>query len=143
MDKPLGNMLDSPLMPEPVARLDYVTLDVADLERAAAFWSALLGLDVVDRLGQYAWLQRPRPSAVTLVLQQVPEPKAGKTRAHVDLAADDPQRVRKRAVALGATEIDRVVEHGYDLAVFADPDGNEFCLILAGSDAVRPRPAGN
>lgn len=129
-------------MPEPVARLDYVTLDVADLERAAAFWSALLGLHVVDRVGQYAWLDRPGPGAVTLVLQQVPEPKAGKARAHVDLAADEPQRVRERAVALGATEIDRVAEHGYELVVFADPDGNEFCLGVVGSAAVRSRPSG-
>lgn len=136
-------MIDSPLMAEPVARLDYVTLDVADLERAAAFWSALLGLEVVDRLGQYAWLRRPRPGAVTLVLQQVPEPKAGKARAHVDLSADDPHRVRERAIALGATEVERVVEHGYELAVLADPDGNEFCLILVGSEEVRPRPDGD
>jgi catechol 2,3-dioxygenase-like lactoylglutathione lyase family enzyme len=63
-------------MRQPVARLAYVTLDVADLDRAAAFWSALLGLEVIDRLGQYAWLQRPDPGAVTLVLQQVAEPKA-------------------------------------------------------------------
>lgn len=124
-------------MSEPTARLDYITLDVADLDRAAAFWSALLGLDVVDRLAQYAWLERPQPGAPTLVLQQVPEPKVGKARGHVDLAADDPHAVRERALALGATEIDRVTEHGYELAVLADPDGNEFCLGIVGSEAVR------
>jgi catechol 2,3-dioxygenase-like lactoylglutathione lyase family enzyme len=129
-------------MRQPVARLAYVTLDVADLDRAAAFWSALLGLEVIDRLGQYAWLQHPHPGAVTLVLQQVTEPKAGKARAHVDLAADDPQAVRRRAVALGATERGVVTEHGYELVVLADPDGNEFCLIVTGSDAIRPRHGG-
>lgn len=128
-------------MTEPTARLDYVTLDVADLDRAAAFWSALLGLDIVDRLGQYAWLARPGPGAATLVLQEVPEPKVGKARAHVDLSADDPPAVRERALALGATELDRVAEHGYELLVMADPDGNEFCLGLTGSEAVRPRRA--
>ncbi|MFI0828354.1 VOC family protein [Streptomyces roseolus] len=76
--------------------------------------------------------------------QQVPEPKAGKNRVHLDLKVGGgrgvPLSVRRgrvdgevaRLTALGATVL-RVMDepHGmeYYAVVLQDPEGNEFCVV--------------
>ena len=46
-------------MSTPTARLAMVTLDCADAEASAAFWSALLGWDVAHSERDYAMLTGP------------------------------------------------------------------------------------
>ncbi len=120
-----------------IGRLRYVTLDVADLDRAARFWTALLGVGVRERDPQFVWLERPGRSEPSLVLQRVPEPKTAKNRCHVDLTSADPDATVAAIEALGGRVLHEVVEPGYALVVVADPDDNEFCVIRAGSDPGR------
>ena len=61
--------------------------------------------------------------------QPVPDPKAGKSRVHLDLRTDDLHAAGQRVGALGGACTGEV--HSYDegtVAVMTDPEGTEFCL---------------
>lgn len=107
------------------------TLDCADPDRSAAFWAAALGLDVGERHGPYGRLLDPDTGRLRMLLQRVPEPKTVKNRMHLDLrvAAMRPELDRLRA--LGATVLREPFDNeGPRVAVLADPEGNEFCVIV-------------
>lgn len=105
-----------------------IVLDVNDLEKQASFWCSLLATPVQSREADWLDLGRLGEGGPVLSLQLVPETKAGKNRLHLDLLVDDFDTEAKRALGLGATEVSR--RHGTDSPwqVFADPEGNEFCL---------------
>jgi hypothetical protein len=65
-----------------------------------------------------------------ILLQKVPEKKAGKNRVHLDLrvGADNLESEAARLEALGANVIARVEEQGGKWITLADPEGNEFDL---------------
>lgn len=66
---------------------------------------------------------RPR-----ILFQQVPEPKTGKNRIHLDVRTDGKEAVLERLLAKGAKELWRANEGSHDWVVIADPEGNELCL---------------
>lgn len=113
-----------------------VTLDCVDTEEQAAFWLGALA-PLHYRRGfdgsPYLSLTAPAP-APTLLLQQVPEPKRGKNRMHLDLSTDDLAAEVARLERLGARQLSaEQTEHGFRWVVLADPEGNEFCVFV-------PRP---
>ncbi|MEU7913747.1 VOC family protein [Microbispora bryophytorum] len=63
-----------------------------------------------------------------ILFQEVPEPKAGKNRLHIDLHAGPERRDAEvdRLTALGATVLRVVREPGGHHVIMADPEGNEF-----------------
>jgi predicted enzyme related to lactoylglutathione lyase len=110
----------------------FIVLDCADAEALADFWSAALGFAREPFEPPYLSLKDPQNRWPDLLLQQVPEPKTGKNRMHLDLQVPDVATEVDRLTALGATVIEP--EHndaGFRLAVLADPQGNEFCLVTA------------
>ena len=112
----------------PVGALTNIGIDVADLERAEAFYSALLGIERAWAWEQYLGF-KPLPSGLIVYLQQVPEKKISKTRVHMDLSVPDVLAALARVEALGGRALTDFVEPSEKLAVVTDPDGNEFCLI--------------
>jgi hypothetical protein len=62
-----------------------------------------------------------------LFFQLVPEGKIVKNRLHLDLTAASPEAEIARLTGLGASVLARYVGH----VVLADPEGNEFCLMLS------------
>ncbi len=66
-----------------------------------------------------------------LLFQDVPEPKSGKNRLHIDVHAEpgDLEKEVARLEQLGATRVSEVnqgpVGHWW---VLRDPEGNEFCV---------------
>jgi len=119
----------------PVVRLGWIQIDCPDPERLAAFWSRVLGVEIVSRLGdppQFVNLAATEPGAPQVCFQRVPEPKAVKNRLHLDLRVEDVDEASARLVSLGARrrDDDDFHEHGYSWRRMADPDGNEFCLIF-------------
>jgi predicted enzyme related to lactoylglutathione lyase len=110
-------------------RLLYV-LDCVDADALGEFWAAALGFQRDEYHPPYVQVQDPAGRLPALLLQQVPEPKAGKNRMHLDIQVDDPVAEVDRLCGLGA----RVVEpahddNGYLTTILADPQGNEFCVI--------------
>ena len=103
-----------------------VTFDCADAVALATFWAAALGSDVdADSTSEKAFVEAAGWGGPNLWFAAVPEPKTAKNRVHFDLRApglitDEVARLE----ALGA----RVLRHGDDLVVMADPEGNEFCV---------------
>jgi catechol 2,3-dioxygenase-like lactoylglutathione lyase family enzyme len=115
-------------------RAAHLVVDVTDLDRAAVFWSALLGIGVTIREAGYLDLGPLGTGGPVLSFQLVPEAKAVKNRVHLDLAVDPGAggvvAAGYRAHALGATPVSEL--HSADSApwqVWRDPDGNEFCLV--------------
>ena len=112
----------------PVGALTHIGIDVADLDRSEEFYSALLGVER-DRAWEQYLAFKPLPSGLTVYLQRVPEEKTSKTRVHMDLTVPNVPAALARVEALGGRALTEFVEPSEDLAVVADPDGNEFCLI--------------
>jgi hypothetical protein len=115
----------------PVAAL---RLDSADPDRDVVFWAEITGW--VPSAGPHgaATLRHPSGVGPSLELRREPEPKRGKNRLHLDVrreARDDD--LVERLPQRGATPLSGPGEHPW--LVFADPSGNEFCVLaaLAGS----------
>jgi hypothetical protein len=128
-----------------------VVIDGHDLDRLAQFWSAALGYEQLDVWDESYRNLRPTPSGVAsdgppLLLQRVPEDKAGKNRVHLDLHPDDGPGTVERLVALGAARLggantDYLAAHGTTFQVMADPEGNEFCVVWRTRPAARDLPS--
>lgn len=133
-----------------------VTFDVADPHVQAAFWAAVLGVEVEDHSdfvdGLAADGRLPAEERVTIAgrsafrdvaacrdpsgveprffFQRVPEGKVAKNRVHVDVHVEpeDKDAEIARLTALGAELIATHSDRGPVTHVMRDPEGNEFCL---------------
>ena len=68
--------------------LTQLGIDVSDLGRAEAFYSALLGVKRFAAHDNYLNFE-PLPGGLTVYLQKVPEEKTSKTRVHLDVTVKD------------------------------------------------------
>jgi hypothetical protein len=111
------------------AFIKYVTFDCADPRRLSAFWSEVTGYSLVMEEDDFAALAAPDERGVRGILfWRVPEPKAAKSRMHVDLAAESPQEEIERLIGLGAQKVEYRGANGRSWTVMLDPEGNEFCV---------------
>ena len=120
-------------MSTPTARLAMVTLDCADPEASAAFWSGLLGWDVAHAERDYAMLTGPDHALGFGRVEDYQAPgwpnERGSKQFHFDLAVADLDEAEKAAVELGATVADP--QPGETWRVLLDPAGHPFCLTNA------------
>jgi predicted enzyme related to lactoylglutathione lyase len=105
-----------------------IVIDCQDLERQAAFWTAVSGFEQRWTDGTYLLLIDPAQPAPTILLQRVTEGKQGKNRLHLDFAAADMDAEVARLVTLGAQTVQRFDEYR-GFTVMLDPEGNEFCIV--------------
>ena len=118
-----------------------IVVDCADPASLARFYGRLLGVEPVIRFDDWAYVDPhgkgpllalggdPVPG-VRLAFQQVPEPKTGKVRLHLDIGAWDLDAAAAEAVSLGATKLTgRVPDSVGEFIVLADPEGHEFCFV--------------
>ncbi|NDU75491.1 VOC family protein [Actinomadura sp. DSM 109109] len=106
-------------------------LDCRDPDALADFWAAALGYERGGFDPPYVRLTDPSGTGPKILLQRVPEPKAAKNRMHPDLRVRDMDAELARVTALGATVVrGPFVDEGWPTTVLADPEGNEFCLIV-------------
>ena len=117
--------------PSKVGELAYIIIDCQDNLRVATFWSNILGLELeTEPSPPYIDLVQPPHGGPKLSFQQVEEPKATKNRLHMDIQVPDLQAATEQIVALGGRLIQECVEPPYAWRVMADPEGNEFCIVL-------------
>lgn len=112
-------------------------IDCADLDRAAEFWCSVLGFAQGGRgNATYRSLVPAGGDGIEVLLQRVPDAKAGKNRVHLDLRTDDLVAETSRVVALGARQLtsEPISEDGLTWHVLADPDDNEFCVLAPTAD---------
>jgi predicted enzyme related to lactoylglutathione lyase len=107
-----------------------LVLDCAEPERLVAFWREALDYRVYYTDPNLAVLVPREGIASPLLLQGVPEPKAGKNRMHLDIVVDDIEAEVRRLQELGADRIDRGVQcfGGTRWVRMTDPEQNEFCV---------------
>jgi len=108
--------------------IGMVTIDCAEPQQLAAFWSEALGVSIQGDYGDFVFLARPVDGGPVLGLQRVPEPRSGKNRVHVDLSGGSRVTEVPRLVGLGAKVVGDHEMPGLVWTVLADPEGNEFCV---------------
>ena len=120
-------------MPQPYPHGELlIVIDCADLDRSAAFWSAVLGYTASPAAtGPYRSLEPESGAGIDVLLQRVPDVKGQKNRLHLDLRTPDLDAEARRVLGLGATLLtsEPVIEDGWSWHILADPDGNEFCVL--------------
>ena len=133
-----------------------VTIDCLHPVALSQFWCNLLGyVEEPAPAGYASWQEYDAANGVTaaeaesgcmiidpdghgprLYFQQVPESKQGKNRVHLDIVASDRQQwtdvttAAEQAVARGASVIRESDNRDDRFIVLADPEGNEFCLVM-------------
>lgn len=119
-------------------------VDARDVASLAAWWAEVLDWEpayespeevvLVPKYARQAmaegmtWERTP-PG---LVFVRVDDAKAVKNRLHIDLAphtTDDRDAEIERVLSMGATRVDVGQPDSSSWAVFADPEGNEFCIL--------------
>jgi predicted enzyme related to lactoylglutathione lyase len=111
------------------ARFDLVTLDAAEPERMARFWSTALDLVETEREDGDRWIVLSSRAGVRRIGLQRGRPRPGSV--HLDLACspDEFDSELARLVALGATVVAPARREPYGaIANLADPEGNPFDL---------------
>jgi len=105
-----------------------IDCEAAELGAAARFWSAALGLPVLDPdeggEGRYARLDGSR-HGLHIEVQSVEHA----SRVHLDIETDDLEAEGARLRALGAIEIGR--PHDGRWIVMQAPTGQRFCIVRA------------
>jgi predicted enzyme related to lactoylglutathione lyase len=121
-------------------RIQCFAIDTTDPDRLATFWESALGWRRTYDKDEEVVLEPPAGSpedgvAPDLLFLRVPEGKAGKNRLHLELRPEDQAAEVARLEGLGARRVD--VGQGPDVSwvVMGDPDGNEFCLLRALTEA--------
>lgn len=107
-----------------------LVLDCAEPETLAKFWREALDYREYYTDAKLVVLVPNEGVASPLLLQRVPEPKAGKNRMHLDIVVDDVEAEVRRLQALGAHRIDEGVQSfgGTRWVRMSDPQHNEFCV---------------
>jgi catechol-2,3-dioxygenase len=105
------------------SRISQITLDVDDVQKMAAFWSAVLGYTAEVGEDGCATLRPPDGGEPTMWLQAGAASKTAKLRCHIDLRTSDRVAELDRLLALGAqrAQVGQRGEEGFD--VLADPEG--------------------
>jgi predicted enzyme related to lactoylglutathione lyase len=112
-----------------------LVLDCHDPQGLATFWSEALGYVNLGEAGSYVLLMDGDGHGPKLLLQAVPEAKAGKNRMHLDIDAVDIEAEAARLEVLGARRVAAEPMHEHDTSwiLMADPEGNEFCVCDGGA----------
>ncbi|MFD9888937.1 VOC family protein [Amycolatopsis sp. NPDC059027] len=108
--------------------MGMITIDCADPPKLASFWTRALGTEIDQDYGFFLTLKPPAQGGLVLGFQQVPEPRKGKNRVHIDFGTSDRKEEIARLVALGADEHETHELPGLTWTVLTDPEGNEFCV---------------
>ena len=106
-----------------------IVVNVTDIDRAVAFWTAALGYVVRNGDETFVVLTDPERRWANVSLQHTDQPKQGLNRLHLDLYTDAQAAETERLEGLGARRIPWQYGPDADFVVMADPDGNEFCVV--------------
>jgi predicted enzyme related to lactoylglutathione lyase len=103
-----------------------IDCQTSDLDGAAKFWSAALGMNGGEHDGaKYVRLDAASRD-LAVEVQQVPHP----SRVHLDIESDDIEAEVSRLEHLGARRIEKVQTWW----VMEAPTGQRFCVIRAKTD---------
>ena len=131
--------------------VSHVAVDCANAYDLSEWWKPVLGyVDVPGDPNEPGHAEcvivHPDDEHVGLIFIEVPEPKAGKNRLHLDLRPRDGATRDEevaRLVGLGARQYDdQRKPDGAGWVVLTDPEGNEFCVLRSRDEVHAATPAG-
>ena len=104
-----------------------MVINCADIDRMTAFWCAVLGLEPYSDDKSFRVLRGPHGN---VGLQVADDPVTYRHQMHVDVycAATDRDAECRRVLDLGATYVRDSDDPEDAFVVFADPEGNQFCV---------------
>jgi hypothetical protein len=122
-------------------RWQCICIDSTDPVSLAHWWAELLGWRITDEEDDEVVLEPPAGSPLEgrspdILFLKVPDEKREKVRIHIDLRPDDQDAEVTRAESMGATRVD-IGQGDETWVVLADPQGNEFCILRALTEAER------
>ena len=121
-------------------RFNHVTLDVADLERSKAFYSALGLIQIVDSPPRYARFVLPQGDATLSVEVMGGRPGRPADRAQLffecDALDETVAALKRRGVVFEQEPTDMF--YLWREARLRDPDGHELRLYFAGENRLNP-----
>jgi hypothetical protein len=128
------------------SRVSHTTFDCHDAFALSTWWKQVLDYtDLPEDLNEPGHAEcvivDPRTGHQLLFIE-VPDDTLPGKRMHLDLAPIDRTRDEEviRVTALGATVLaDRRRPDGTGWVVFADPEGNEFCVVRSDAERGQPR----
>ena len=136
---------------DPRVDIGHVHLKVADIERALAFWSGVLGFEVTQRIGDQAVFlsaggYHHHIALNTWESKGGPPPPRGTTGLfHVAIRYPDRRELAGtlRSVLAAGIPLEGATDHGVSEAIYLrDPDGNGVELYRDRSREEWPRAAG-
>ena len=116
-----------------------IVVDCRDSLSQAKYWATVLGYQVSERNTKEYEVSDTSRSGTPLYFMNVPEAKTLKNRLHVDITTDGSLEDEvARLASLGGTLVEMrqdpaTLANPDTWAVMQDPEGNEFCVLTAGS----------
>lgn len=109
-------------------KIHAITIDTANPQKLAAWWSEVLGIAIANDYG--AIVQLASSTAVPpFQFQKIDDVPTQRNRVHVDLKTSDLEGETTRLVALGATVVQKFELPQIRYTTLTDLDGNKFDLI--------------
>nr|WP_062342769.1 VOC family protein [Herbidospora sakaeratensis] len=108
-----------------------VVVDCADPRAMARFWDAAIDWTLHEVTDDHARLRSAKGVGPYLEFIRTPDAKTVKNRVHLDLRpypGEEQAAEAARIRALGAVDIN-IGQVDVPWTVFADPEGNEFCVL--------------
>jgi catechol 2,3-dioxygenase-like lactoylglutathione lyase family enzyme len=120
-------------------RLDHFGIEVAELGRAESFYTNVLGLSVVARLGDQVLLdcggqnlalfEVPRPPLDSASRQSIISHPLGRGHHAFKVSRDDFNGARERLKSAGVESAAPIDWGDHDCIYFLDPDGNLLEMV--------------
>ncbi len=112
-------------------------MGATDADRAAAFWAAVFGYEIVrfpDDVDGFTILVPPDRVGTRIAVHRSSVPVQAQPRIHLDLIVDSAAEQRSeidRLLGLGASQVTWQYPDNPDFVVLADTEGNQFCIVDA------------
>lgn len=109
-------------------KIHAITIDTANPQNLAAWWSQVLGVAVANDYGQIVQLALSA-NIPPFQFQKIEDASRQRNRVHIDLKTVDLDGETDRLVALGATVVQKIALPQIRYNTLTDPDGNNFDLV--------------
>jgi predicted enzyme related to lactoylglutathione lyase len=109
----------------------HIVIDAHDLPGLARFWAQVLRWTVLSEREREVVIGPSKTAEIGICFMPAGGEKSVKNRVHLDLTtgADDRDLEIARILSLGARPVDIGQTGNESWQVFADPEGNEFCVV--------------
>jgi predicted enzyme related to lactoylglutathione lyase len=109
----------------------HLVIDTHDLRRLSRFWADALRWHILSEQPREVVIGPAVDAPFGICFMPTPDRKATKNRLHLDLTtdADDRDSEIQRLLDLGARHVAVGQTGAESWTVFADPEGNEFCVV--------------